>query len=111
MPVTVNAGAGVGGAAFRPDNRNRAPGFMLVSQACGALHVEIGAANVNLMGVAVMTDPLVLDVGADSGGLIGSLVCQILGLLGNPTMLTGLLNSLLAQLGGLLGGALPALPI
>jgi hypothetical protein len=108
FPVSVSAAAGVSGAAFRPFNRSRAfaaPGFVLASQACGsAAHVEIGASNVNLMGVDVMMNPIVLDVGADSGGLIGSLVCQILGLLGNPTMVTSLLNQLLAQLVGLTGG-------
>jgi hypothetical protein len=105
LPVSVSAEAGVSGAAFRPSNRTfAAPGFVLASQACGAAHVEIGASNVNLMGVTVMMNPVVLDVGADSGGLIGSLVCQILGLLGNPTMVTSLLNQLLAQLVGLTGG-------
>lgn len=108
FPVSVTAAADVSGVAFRPDNRNRAfaaPGFVLVSQACSsAAHIEIGASAVNLMGVVVMTNPVVLDVGADSGGLIGSLVCQILGLVGNPTMVTGLLNQLLGQLLGVVGG-------
>jgi hypothetical protein len=113
FPVSVTAGAAINGAAFRPDSRNRAfraPGFVLASQACGSAHIELGASNVNLMGVTVMTNPVMLDVGAASGGLIGSLVCQILGLLGNPTMVTSLLNQLLAQLlplvGGLTGGLL-----
>jgi hypothetical protein len=108
LPVEVSAGAGAGSAAYRPFDRNgslRAPGFVRVSQACGAAHIEIGATTVNVMGVAVTLNPAVIDVGADSGGTIGSLVCQILSLVGNPTMLVSLLNSLLPLLGGLLGGA------
>ncbi len=47
-----------------------------------------------------------LDVGANSGGLIGSLVCQVLGLLGtgSPTQIVGVLNQLLMQLLPLIGG-------
>ena len=103
LPVTVNVAPGIGGVAFRPYNRTRAPGFVLVSQTCGGAHIQIGATTVNLLGVAVALNSVGLDVGADSGGLIGSLVCQILSLLSNPTMLVGTLNQLLPLLGGLLG--------
>jgi hypothetical protein len=52
----------------------------------------------------VALNPAVVDVGANSGGLIGSLVCQVLGVLSNPTMVVSLLNSLLIQLVPLIGG-------
>jgi hypothetical protein len=102
LPVTVTAAVGTayrpGGSAF--DGQ----GFLLVSQACGgALNVSIGGSAVNIMGVQVMLNPVVLDVGANSGGLIGSLVCQILGLLGGGASVAPLLNSLLMQLVPLLG--------
>jgi hypothetical protein len=108
LPVTVSAALPI---AYRP--RSGGPRFLLVSQVCGsAAHIQIGGSAVDLMGAQVMLNPVVLDVDASSGGLIGSLVCQVLGVLGNPTMLVSVLNQLLAQLvglasgvgGGLLGG-------
>ena len=56
------------------------------------------------MGTQVTLNPAVIDVGANTGGLLGGLVCQVLSLLGNPTMLVPVLNQLLAQLVGLVGG-------
>jgi hypothetical protein len=103
LPVTVNAVAPIayrrGGSAFG------GPGFMLVRQCGGAAQIQVGAgAIVDVMGTQVTLNPAVIDVGANTGGLLGSLVCQVLGLLGNPTMLVPVLNSLLAQLVGLVGG-------
>jgi hypothetical protein len=101
LPVTVTAAVG---AAYRPrGSAFDGQGFLFVSQACGgALNVSIGGSAVNIMGVQVMLDPVVLDIGAHSGGLIGSLVCQILGLPGGASI-APLLNSLLMQLVPLLG--------
>jgi hypothetical protein len=106
LPVTVSAGLPI---AYR--SRSGGPVLMRVSQVCGsAAHIQIGGSMVDLAGAQVMLNPVALDVGANAGGLIGSLVCQVLGLVGNPTMLVGVLNQLLAQLvglgGGLLGGGL-----
>ena len=78
---------------------------------CGSdVHIQIGGSTVDVMGVQVLLNPAVLDVGAGNGGLIGSLVCQVVGLLGNPTMLVGVLNQLLRSLSGSSGlGGDPAL--
>ena len=102
LPVTVTAAVG---AAFRPrGSASGGPGFLL-AQCGGSVNVSIGGSTVDIMGVQVMLDPVVLDVGANSGGLVGSLVCQILGLLSNPTgSIAPLLNNLLLQLVPLLGG-------
>jgi hypothetical protein len=104
LPVTVNAAVpiayryrGFGGARFTP------------VQCGGAVNIQIGAGSVvDVMGVQVALNPAVIDVGANTGSLIGGLVCQVLGLLGSPTLLVGVLNQLLAQLVGLsgLGGGL-----
>jgi hypothetical protein len=102
LPVTVNAALPI--AYQRPGD---AFGARLVraSQTCGGgVNIQIGGAAVNVMGVQVMLNPAMVDVGADAGGLIGSLVCQVVGLLGNPTLLVGVLNQLLAQVVGLTGG-------
>ena len=102
LPVTLSAAVPI---AYRPQGTD-GPRFVFVSQVCGgSVNVSIGGnAVVNVMGVQVTLDPVMLDVGANSGGLIGSLVCQILGLLGTGTSPVNLLNSLLAQLVPLLGG-------
>jgi hypothetical protein len=105
LPVTVTSALPL--AAHRPRGPLYGPKF--VSMQCGSdVHIQIGGSTVNVMGVQVALNPAVVDVGANSGGLLGSLVCQIGGLLGNPTMLVGLLNQLLGQLVGLtgLGGVL-----
>jgi hypothetical protein len=107
LPVTVSAAVG---AAYRP--RGSAfdrPGFVLVRQCGGGnVNVSIGGSTVDVMGVQVMLDPVVLNVGASTGGLLGGLVCQILSLLGNPatlpSTLAGVLNQLLLQILPLLGG-------
>jgi hypothetical protein len=102
LPVTITSAVGV---AYRPQGSAfAAPRFVFASQVCGGtLNVAIGGSTINVMGVQVALNPVVLDVGANSGGIVGSLVCQILGLLGSPTMAVPLLNSLLMQLVPLLG--------
>jgi hypothetical protein len=101
VPVTVNVAAPI---AYRPGG-GASPGFMLVRQCGGAAQIQVGAgATIDLMGTQVTLNPAVIDVGSGVGGLLGGLVCQVLGLLGNPTMLVPVLNQLLAQLVGLVGG-------
>ena len=101
LPVTLSAALPI---AYRP--RSGGPAIVRVSQVCGSdVRIQIGGSGVvQVAGAQVMLNPVVLDVGASSGGLIGGLVCQVLGLLGNPTMLVSVLNQLLAQLVGLTGG-------
>ena len=63
-------------AANRAGDARWTPRVVLVQ--CGSdVHVQIGGSIVDVMGAQVMLNPVVLDVGANSGGLIGSLVCQV----------------------------------
>jgi len=76
-------------------------------QNCPILHLDIGPINLNLLGLVVTTEPIVLDIVAvpGAGNLLGNLLCAIAGLL-NPdgsvqgilTQLVGALNLLLAAL-------------
>ena len=104
LPVIVNSALPI--AAYRPRGPAFAvPRIVLARQTCTDAHIEIGGnAVVNIMDVQVMLNPAVLDVSAGSGGLISSLVCQLTGLLGSPTLLVSVLNQLLGQVVGLLGG-------
>ena len=58
----------------------------------------------NALGLTITTSPITLDISGNSGGVLGSLVCQALGLLNSVVNLAGVLNQLLGVLGGGLGG-------
>ena len=71
---------------------------------CEILHLELGPLDLNLLGLQVHLDRVVLDITAvpGPGNLLGNLLCAIAGLLddtGSLSALVGLLNNLLAVLG------------
>lgn len=107
LPVTVSE-AGATGAAQVQKQRYAEPGSsgprILLAQSCGVLNINIGGSTIDLLGLVVALDPVVLEVSGDSAGVLGNLVCQILALLNNVVGLVGLLNGLLGLLGGLTGG-------
>jgi hypothetical protein len=73
--------------------------------ACEILHLELGPLDLDLLGLQVHLDQVVLDISAQPGpgNLLGNLLCQIAGLLDggltNVNGLVALLNRLLAILG------------
>jgi hypothetical protein len=76
---------------------------------CGVLHLDLGAVDLNLLGIAVTTTPLTIDINGDTGGPLGNLVCTVLATVNNVVGLVNLLNSLLGLVTGLLGGLTGAL--
>ena len=100
LPLTGNWPSGIA---------QQAPGdsIVLAQATCGILHLEIGAVNLNALGVVVTTTPIALDISGDTAGPVGALVCAILNLAGSIAGLVNLLTSLLGALGGALGGAVP----
>lgn len=74
---------------------------------CEVLHLELGPLDLDLLGLVVHLDRVVLDITAvpGAGNLLGNLLCAIVGLLDgiNLGLLANLLNQLLDLLGGLLG--------
>jgi hypothetical protein len=72
---------------------------------CSILHLVLGPINLNVLGLQVMTNQIVLDINAipGAGNLLGNLLCDVANLLnGNPTQtLVGLLNQIIAILQGL----------
>ncbi|MFL5798594.1 MAG: hypothetical protein ACJ77A_11765 [Actinomycetota bacterium] len=71
---------------------------------CQILHLELGPLDLNLLGLMVHLDKVVLDITAQSGpgNLLGNLLCAIAHLLDNTGNLTGLaalLNHILSILG------------
>ena len=75
------------------------------------LHLELGAVNFNVLGLSVVTAPVVFDLTADDSEVLGQLICQALGLVGSVVDLVGVLNSILGLLTGLLGGLTGGLPV
>jgi hypothetical protein len=80
---------------------------VVVQATCPVLHIEIGATNLNVLGLVVVTQPVVLDVSGDTAGVLGNLVCTVLDTLNTVVDLVGLLNQLLGLLTGLLGAIIP----
>jgi len=93
-------------SAAAGDSRDR--GLVAQQQAtCQVLHLEVGAVNLNLLGLQVTTLPIAIDLSGDSAGVLGNLVCTILETLNNVVGLVDLLNQLLGVLTGLVGGLVP----
>jgi hypothetical protein len=73
------------------------------SGTCQILHLTLGALNLNLLGLMVHLDPVLLDITAQSGpgNLLGNLLCAVAHLLDNNgpiSGLAGLLNNLVRHL-------------
>ena len=70
---------------------------------CDILHLELGPLDLDLLGLVVHLNKIVLDIDAEpgAGNLLGNLLCAIVGLLdgSNLSLLAQLLNQLLAILG------------
>lgn len=69
---------------------------------CDILHLELGPLDLDLLGLVVHLDRIVLDIDAESGpgNLLGNLLCAVAGLLDNPNGLAALLNRILQIIGG-----------
>src|SRR4030095_16664866 len=73
-----------------------------LTSTCDILHLELGPVDLDLLGLVVHLDQVVLDIDAQAapGNLLGNLLCSITNLLNNPNanldrivrILTGILN-------------------
>lgn len=72
--------------------------------ACQILHLELGPLDLNLLGLRVQLNRVVLDITAiPGGGLLGDLLCAVSNLLNPNAALVTTLNQILAALRGLAG--------
>ena len=86
-----------------------AAGAITAQQVCQVLNLDIGAIHLNLLGLVVDLAPISLVITAiQSGGLLGSLLCALAGLLNGPGPL-GQIQSLLNQSNQLLSSILAIL--
>jgi hypothetical protein len=92
-----------------PSSDTKRSDFALAAT-CDILFLELGPLDLDLLGLVVHLDKIVLDIDAESGpgNLLGNLLCAVVGLLdqGGPlnnllNQLINLLNQILGQLGGL----------
>jgi hypothetical protein len=67
---------------------------------CDILHLDLGPIALNLLGLQVNLNEVVLDIAAQSGAgnLLGNLLCAVAGLLDNPSGLANVLNNILAAI-------------
>jgi hypothetical protein len=113
VPVqNVASATGIGGTAAKP-SAGAAVSQQAVVAGCNILHLDLGPLDLNLLGLAVHLDEVVLDITAvpGAGNLLGNLLCAVanllnglnLNLLGSALLnvLTTLLNNLLGALAGL----------
>ena len=74
-----------------------------ISATCDILHLELGPLDLNLLGLVVHLDQVVLDITAQQGGgLLGDLLCSLADLLNGSASLNAiarLLNNILRILG------------
>lgn len=77
------------------------PLLNLPTATCDILHLELGPLDLNLLGVLVHLDRIVLDIDAQPGpgNLLGNLLCAVAGLLDNPNGLARILDQILRILG------------
>jgi len=73
------------------------------STSCGILHLELGPLDLDLLGLVVHLDRIVLDISAvpGSSNLLGNLLCSVANLLntsGSLTQIANLLNQILGLL-------------
>ena len=97
--VTNATGQTVGAVA-----RNMTLSLINISATCDVLHLELGPLDLNLLGLVVHLDKIVLDIDAQSGpgNLLGNLLCAVTNLLNSGGPLSQLVN-LLNQILGILG--------
>ena len=73
-------------------------------QVCPILHLEVGPIFLDLLGLQLETNEIVIDLRAvgGPGALLGNLLCAVVGLLDDTPLNVGLINQLLAQINALL---------
>jgi hypothetical protein len=67
---------------------------------CDILELELGPISIDLLGLHIDLSKVVLTITAEAGAgnLLGNLLCQVAGLLDNPSALAKLLNDIIALL-------------
>jgi hypothetical protein len=91
MPVVATQGTAAAPSAFA---------ITTAAATCPILNLDLGPLHLDLLGLVVDLNRVVLNIVAQSGAgnLLGNLLCAVTGLLDNPSGLAQLLNNILAAL-------------
>jgi len=89
---------------FRADAIGPTDAIAIAAVSCNVLNLVLGPLDLNLLGLTVHLNQVVLDITAvaDAGNLLGNLLCAITGLLDGGALLSqvvGLLNTILGLVG------------
>jgi hypothetical protein len=106
FPVTVEAAGPLTSAA----DTALAPQAVAPQAVCQVVNIDLGAVNLNVLGLQIVTQPVSLAISGDTAGPLGNLVCTLLDLVNNVVGLVAALNAILGLLTGLLGGIGGLLP-
>jgi hypothetical protein len=81
------------------------PGLARSAVTCPILHLDLGPLNLNLLGLKIHLNEVVLDITAQSGpgNLLGNLLCSVANLLNGPSLLGQQISGLLNIVQNLLG--------
>jgi hypothetical protein len=73
----------------------------VVNPTCQILHLDLGPLNLDVLGLVIDLNRVILDITAEAGAgnLLGNLLCAVTNLLNNPSGLATLLNRILALIG------------
>jgi hypothetical protein len=79
--------------------------YQFAAASCGILLLDLGPLHLDLLGLVVDLNEVILDITAQSGAnnLLGNLLCALTGLLDLPGAISGILN-LIDQINTLLSG-------
>jgi len=96
-------------SSFSSTQRAATAGFVPAAASCPILNLVLGPLDLNVLGLQVHLNQVVLNIVAQSGAgnLLGNLLCAVAGLLDGGSPLSGLLgqlSTLLNQILGVLGG-------
>jgi hypothetical protein len=106
FPVTIEAAGPLTSAA----DTAVAPQAVAPQAVCQVVNIDLGAVNLNVLGLQIVTQPVSLAISGDTAGPLGNLVCTLLDLVNNVVGLVAVLNAILGLLTGLLGGIGGLLP-
>ena len=109
-PPLADAQQGFGGPDLENSRFIRTAAPSAQQATCPILHLDLGPLDLNLLGLAVHLNEVVLDITAipGAGNLLGNLLCAIAGLLNGPSI-TAALTNVLTQLLNNLAAAIAAL--
>lgn len=105
----LTGASAMSGAADRSSGGAATAAFVPTAMSCPILNLVLGPLDLDVLGLQVHLDKVVLDIIAQSGAgnLLGNLLCAVAGLLDGGTpldQLLGQLTDLLQQILGALGG-------